>query len=84
MFIQMIISNDKRFGNKERHLIDEVEKANYNSLKFFEDYHDWKFLNPDRPSRHEYRPFQLAFLLLSIEGIIDGVLAERQEWNLWT
>lgn len=79
MFIQMVISNDKRFGNKERHLIDEVEKADYNSLKFFEDYKDWKFLNPDRPEPPRYRPFQLAFLLLSIEGIIDENSDDRNK-----
>ena len=71
MFIQMIISNDRRFGNKERDFIEEVEKADYNSLKFFEDYNDWTFINPDKPEPPRYRPFQLAFLLLSIEGIID-------------
>lgn len=79
MFIQMIISNDKRFGNKERHLVDEVEKADYNSLKFFEDYNDWKFINPDKPEPPRYRPFQLAFLLLSIEGIIDENSDDRNK-----
>ncbi|MBI4844499.1 MAG: helicase [Nitrospirae bacterium] len=71
MFIQMIISRDNRFGNKERHLIDNVKKVDYNSLQFFEDYNDWNFLNSDNPEPLRYRPFQLAFLLLSIEGIID-------------
>ena len=79
MFIQMVISNDRRFGNRERHLIDETEKADYNSLKFFEDYKDWKFLNPDRPEPPRYRPFQLAFLLLSIEGIVDENSDDRNK-----
>jgi hypothetical protein len=79
MFIQMIISNDKRFGNNERHLIDKIEKADYNSLKFFEDYNDWKFLNPEKPESPRYRPFQLAFLLLSIEGIIDENSDDRNK-----
>lgn len=79
MFIQMVISNDKRFGNKERHLTDEVEKADYNSLIFFENYNDWKFLNPDKPEPPRYRPFQLAFLLLSIEGIIDENSDDRNK-----
>jgi len=79
MFIQMVISNDKRFGNKERHLTDEVGKADYNSLTFFEDYNDWKFLNSDKPEPPRYRPFQLAFLLLSIEGIIDENSDDRNK-----
>lgn len=79
MFIQMVISNDKRFGNRERHLIDEVEKADYNSLNFFKDYNDWNFLNSDRPEPPRYRPFQLAFLLLSIEGIIDENSDDRNK-----
>lgn len=79
MFIQMIISNDRRFGNKERHLTDEVEIAEYNSLKFFEDYSDWTFINSDKPEPPRYRPFQLAFLLLSIEGIIDENSDDRNK-----
>lgn len=71
MFIQMIISHDNRFGNKERHLIDAAEKEYYNSIKFFEEYTDWHYFNPNKPESPRYRPFQLAFLLLSIEGIID-------------
>lgn len=78
MFIQMIISNDRRFGNKERHLTDDVEKAEYNSLKFFEDYNDWAFINPDKPEPPRYRPFQLAFMLLSIEGIVDENSDDRK------
>lgn len=78
MFIQMIISNDGRFGNKERHLTDEVEQAEYNSLKFFEDYNDWTFINPDKPEPPRYRPFQLAFLLLSVEGIVDENSDDRK------
>lgn len=78
MFIQMIISNDRRFGNKERHLTDDFEKAEYNSLKFFEDYNDWTFINPDKPEPPRYRPFQLAFMLLSIEGIVDENSDDRK------
>lgn len=78
MFIQMIISNDRRFGNKERHLTDDVEIAEYNSLKFFEDYNDWTFINPDKPEPPRYRPFQLAFMLLSIEGIVDENSEDRK------
>lgn len=79
MFIQMIISNDRRFGNKERHLTDEVEIAEYNSLKFFENYSDWTFINPDKPEPPRYRPFQLAFLLLSVEGIVDENSDDRNK-----
>ena len=79
MFIQMIISRDNRFGNEERHLTDNVENADYNSLKYFEEYEDWNFLNPDKPEPPRYRPFQLAFLLLSIEGIIDENSEDRNK-----
>ncbi|MEK6590195.1 MAG: helicase, partial [Nitrospinota bacterium] len=79
MFIQMIISHDYRFGNKERHLTGAVEKADYNSLKFFEEYTDWHCLNPDKPEPPRYRPFQLAFMLLSIEGIIDKNSDDRNK-----
>jgi helicase-like protein len=77
MFIQMIISRDKRFGNEERHLTDEVEEAEYNSLKFFEEYEDWNLFNPGKPQPPRYRPFQLAFLLLSIEGVINEKSDDR-------
>lgn len=79
MFIQMIISNDRRFGNKEKHLTDDVEQAEYNSLKFFEDYNDWTFINPDKPEPPRYRPFQLAFLLLSVEGIVNESSDDRNK-----
>ncbi|MCX7649845.1 MAG: helicase C-terminal domain-containing protein [Flavobacteriales bacterium] len=79
MFIQMIISNDKRFGNTERHLTDNIEEAEYNSLKFFEDYTDWRFINPEKPEPPRYRPFQLAFLLLSLEGIINENSDDRNK-----
>jgi hypothetical protein len=79
MFIQMIISHDNRFGNKERHLTDAAEEVDYNSLKFFEEYADWHYLNPNKPDPPRYRPFQLAFLLLSIEGIIDENSDERNK-----
>ncbi len=79
MFIQMVISNDKRFGNSERHLTDEVEEAEYNSLKFFEVYDNWKYLSSDKPEPPRYRPFQLAFFLLSIEGIINESSNDRNK-----
>ena len=79
MFIQMIISNDRRFGSREKHLTDEVERAEYNSLTFFQDYHDWTFINSDKPEPLRYRPFQLAFLLLSIEGIVNENSDDRNK-----
>jgi len=79
MFIQMIISNDIRFGKSEKHFTDEVEKAEYNSLDFFKMYDDWKYLNPEKEEPPRYRPFQLAFLLLSIEGIINPDSKDRND-----
>ncbi|MBU4306119.1 MAG: helicase [Candidatus Omnitrophica bacterium] len=78
MFIQIIISKDKRFGNKEKQLTEETENADYDSLKFFEEYSDWNFLNPEMPQPPRYRPFQLAFLLLSIEGIVNEHSDDRK------
>lgn len=65
------------FGKSERNLTEEITEANYDSLEFFEHYKDWDFLNPDSFEPPRYRPFQLAFLLLSIEGIIDETSDDR-------
>jgi len=62
MLIQIIISNHKEFSGKEKDLSDLKDNINYNDIDFFKNY------NFERP---KYRPFQLAFLLLNLDGITD-------------
>lgn len=78
MYIQLIISNDADFGNREKEL-SEASTENLDSLDFFKNY--------DAQSRKEagkipfvpaYRPFQLAFLLLNIEGIVNPESESRR------
>ncbi len=71
MFIQMVISRDKRFGSVEKEAIEITDgKDVYANLSFFEEYDGQNIT---------YRPFQLAFLLLNLEGIIDPNCKERNE-----
>ncbi|NIM17045.1 MAG: helicase [Candidatus Aminicenantes bacterium] len=69
MLIQLIISNDETFSKKEKHLaelIDTAERSIYRDFNFFETY-DFSRIGFEP----EYRPFQLAFLLLNIDGIVE-------------
>lgn len=71
MFIQMVISRDKRFGSVEKEAIDITDgKEVYDNITFFEEYDGLNIT---------YRPFQLAFLLLNLEGIIDPNCKDRNE-----
>lgn len=71
MFIQMIISRDKRFGCLEKEAIDISDgKDVYANITLFKEYDGQNIT---------YRPFQLAFLLLNIEGIIDPNCKDRNE-----
>lgn len=72
MLIQFILASDTNFSAKGKYLDEIPSEINYNSLEFFKDY-DFK------NSRIEYRPFQLAFLLLNIKGIIDKNSKERSD-----
>lgn len=74
MLIQMVISIDKRFGKEEKewaeiktYLVDD--ETLYQSLNFFK-----KYENPIA-----YRPFQLAFLLLNLESMVDLEASDRRE-----
>ncbi|MEJ0105283.1 MAG: helicase-related protein [Bacteroidota bacterium] len=75
MLIQIIISNDKHFSKTEKNVSEINDLTEYNSLAFFEKY-DYSRLEKGRP---QYRPFQLAFLLLSLKGIIDPSSKDRKE-----
>ncbi len=60
MYIQMLISDKKLFGEKGIELPEIKNDYEYNNLDFFKK-HSFK---------PNYRPFQLAFFLLNIESII--------------
>jgi len=66
MLIQIIISNDKNFTKQEKEISEINTGIPYNDLNFFKEY-DFSSLGFEP----KYRPFQLAFLLLSIKGITE-------------
>lgn len=69
MFIQFIISNDKDFGKHEKELNEIDPNVPYNDLGFFKTY---PFGQEGRLGKSpKYRPFQLAFFLLNLDGIIS-------------
>lgn len=61
MYIQMLISDKKLFGEKGVELSEIKKDFEYNDLDFFKN-HTFK---------PNYRPFQLAFFLLNVESIIN-------------
>lgn len=61
MYIQMLISDKKLFGEKGIELSEIKSDFQYNDLDFFKN-HSFK---------PNYRPFQLAFFLLNLESIIN-------------
>tara|TARA_R110001592_G_scaffold103051_1_gene290394 strand:- start:23396 stop:25132 length:1737 start_codon:yes stop_codon:yes gene_type:complete len=65
MLIQLIISNDKNLGKTEKELFEIDKSINANRLIYFEQYNTLKNLG----FVPKYRPFQLAFLLLSLDEI---------------
>ena len=79
MYIQLIISNDADFGNREKEL-SEASTENLNSLEFFQNYDSEVRKREQKIAFNpSYRPFQLAFLLLNIEGIVDPSSKARRE-----
>lgn len=69
MYVQMLISNEELFGEKEAELSNIKNDFDYDSLEFFKNH----TFNP------EYRPFQLAFFLLNIESTIETESDERND-----
>lgn len=68
LYIQLIISNDHDFSGHEKELT-EISDMDLDDIVFFRDYHNHaKERIGFIPS---FRPFQLAFIILSIDGIID-------------
>lgn len=79
MYIQLIISNDANFGNTEKEL-HQASTENLDSLDFFKNY-DAQSRKTNRKISFipAYRPFQLAFLLLNIEGIVNPESDARKD-----
>ncbi|MHA1675713.1 MAG: helicase-related protein, partial [Candidatus Njordarchaeales archaeon] len=75
MYIQLIISKDLAFCGKEKMLSEINPEITYDNIDFFKNY-DFSRLPFGRPN---YRPFQLAFFLLNIEGIINEKSKSRNE-----
>jgi hypothetical protein len=69
MLIQIIISSDDDFSKKEKELSEIKAEINYDDLDFFKNY------NKIKPA---YRPFQLAFLLLNLKGMVNPESECRQ------
>jgi superfamily II DNA/RNA helicase len=77
MYIQLIISNDINFGNTEKEL-SEASTENLKDLDFFKNYDAQSRKSEGKiPFIPSYRPFQLAFLLLNIEGIVNPESDDR-------
>jgi hypothetical protein len=78
MYIQLIISNDADFGNREKEL-SEASKVNLNNLDFFKNYDaQYRKEASKIPFVPAYRPFQLAFLLLNIDGSVNPESESRR------
>ena len=75
MLMQISISNDEDFSKKEKELNEIKETVQYNNLDFFKNYDFIERLG----FIPKYRPFQLAFILLSLDGIVDKSSKFRKE-----
>jgi hypothetical protein len=76
MYLQLVVSNDPDFGKREKEL-SEASTVNLDSLDFFKTY--YKKASDRLDFIPAYRPFQLAFLLLSIEGIVKPESTSRKD-----
>lgn len=72
MYIQMILSKDESFGSKTKELseFNSFSDEIFNQLKTFKDYKKYP---------PQYRPFQLAFLLLNLESTINQDSTDRND-----
>lgn len=75
MLIQLIVSNDKRLGKIEKEISEFDIELNFDNLEFFKTYDSKKQLG----FIPKYRPFQLAFFILSLEEMVDP--EKRQQKN---
>lgn len=75
MLIQLIVSKDKRLGKEEKEISEFDLELNFDNLEFFKNYDSKKHLD----FIPKYRPFQLAFFILSLEEIVNP--DKRQQKN---
>lgn len=75
MFIQLIVSNDKRLGKVEKEISEFDNELNFDNIEFFKAYDSKKQLG----FIPKYRPFQLAFFILSLEEMVNP--KKRQQKN---
>lgn len=75
MLIQLIVSNDKRLGKVEKEISEFDVELNFDNLEFFKTYDSKKQLG----FIPKYRPFQLAFFILSLEEMVNP--EKRQQKN---
>jgi len=80
MYLQMITSNDKDFGKDEKELSEIANNIDYNSLEFFRKYNaEQRLIEGKIKFIPKYRPFQLAFMLLSIDGVVNNQSKSRKD-----
>lgn len=81
MLMQMVVSDDPTWGNTEKEpnlpLPDGAPVNLYRELDSFENHPGRR--SGDGHAPFQYRPFQLAFLLLNLEAIVDPTCANRRE-----
>lgn len=65
MLVQLIVSNDEDFGKTEKEISEIVANVPFDNIEFFKNYNAKDRLG----FIPKYRPFQLAFFILSIEEI---------------
>lgn len=75
MLIQLIVSNDKRLGKVEKEISEFDVELNFDNLEFFKTYDSKKQFG----FIPKYRPFQLAFFILSLEEMVNP--EKRQQKN---
>lgn len=80
MYLQLIVSNDSDFGRYEKEVNELTGNINPNSLESFASYNAEKRKSEGKIRFiPKYRPFQLAFLLLSLDGIVNPESRSRKE-----
>jgi len=73
MLIQLVISNDERFGGAEKSLVQRNDDVSYDQIDVFAGYDE----QADEPLA--WRPFQLAFFLLNLTSCTEPDSSERRD-----